>query len=208
MMVTTGTKAALNSGGMELAWREWKRRPVPDQTWNNWKLHWSVAFTESRDIHRMTSPAGAFANQAVANAEQAEMMARSPDNLANAAIQKNDTVEKLVSANERLAKALADANAAIARLRLPGIAATTTGTVPPPHYQWHYSCMGPAGLLLDARLEGKTRALQWHMLPAQRRPRRNGHPHLHQKWQQPQHEVDRSQTLTVRASGPFENRCS
>ncbi len=88
MMVTTGTKAALNSGGMELAWREWKRRPVPDQMWNNWKLHWSVAFTESRDIHRMTSPAGAFANQAVADAEQAEMMARSLDNLANAAMQK------------------------------------------------------------------------------------------------------------------------
>ena len=130
-MVTTGTKAALNCGGMELAWREWKRRPVLDQTWNNWKLHWSVAFTESRDIHRMTSAAGAFANQAVADAEQAEMMVRSLDNLANAALQKNDTVEKLVSANERLAKALADANAAIARLRLPGTAATTPGTVLP-----------------------------------------------------------------------------
>ena len=131
MMVTTRTKAALNSGGMELAWREWKRCPVLDQTWNNWKLHWSVAFTESRDIHCMTSPAGTFANHAIADAEHAKMMARSLDNLANAALQKNDTVEKLVSANERLAKALADANAAIARLRLPGTAATTPGSVPP-----------------------------------------------------------------------------
>ena len=42
------------------------------------------------------------------------MMARSLDNLANAAIQKNDTIEKLVVTNECLAKALADANAAIA----------------------------------------------------------------------------------------------
>jgi wyosine [tRNA(Phe)-imidazoG37] synthetase (radical SAM superfamily) len=41
------------------------------------------------------------------------MMARSLDNLANAAIQKNDTIEKLVVTNECLAKALADANAAL-----------------------------------------------------------------------------------------------
>ena len=61
-MVTTGMKAALNCGGMELAWREWKRRPVIDQTWNNWKQHWTAAFTESRDIHRMTTPEGVFAN--------------------------------------------------------------------------------------------------------------------------------------------------
>ena len=130
-MVTTGTKAALNCGGMELAWREWKRRPTLDQAWNIWKLYWSIAFTKLHDIHCMTSTEGAFANQIVAEAEQAEMMARSLDNLANAVIQKNDTVEKLVSANECLAKALADANAAIARLCLPGATAPTPGTATP-----------------------------------------------------------------------------
>jgi hypothetical protein len=113
-MVTTGTKAALNCGGMELAWQEWKRRPLFNQTWNNWKQHWTAAFTKSRDIHPMTSNDGAFANQAAAEAKQAAMMARSLDNLANAALQKNDTVEHLVRANKRLAKALVDANAAIA----------------------------------------------------------------------------------------------
>ncbi len=41
-------------------------------------------------------------------------MAKSLDNLANATIQKNDTVEKLVTANKKLAKALANANATIA----------------------------------------------------------------------------------------------
>jgi hypothetical protein len=56
----------------------------------------------------------AFANQAATDAEQAAMMAKSLDYLANAAIQKNDTVEKLVTVNEKLAKALANANAAIA----------------------------------------------------------------------------------------------
>ena len=47
------------------------------------------------------------------------MMAKSLDNLANAAIQKNETVEKFVTANMKLAKAHADANTAIAPLCLP-----------------------------------------------------------------------------------------
>jgi hypothetical protein len=61
----------------------------------------------------------AFANQAATNAKQTAMMAKSHDNLANAAIQENDTVEKLVTAKEKLRKALADANAAITQLCLP-----------------------------------------------------------------------------------------
>ncbi len=149
-MVTTGTKAALNCGGMELAWREGKRRLIIDQTWNNREEHWTAAFTESHDIHRMSSNEGAFAKQVVAEAEQAAKMARSLDNLTNAALQKNDTVEKLVSANERLAKALADANAPIAR-RLPGPTAphmgpasnarpaTTPPTWDPQGYCWKHS---------------------------------------------------------------------
>jgi hypothetical protein len=135
-MVTTGTKVALNCGGMELVWREWKCRPVVDQTWNNWKQHWTAAFTKSRNIHCMMTPEGAFANQVATNAEQAAMMARSLDNLANVAIQKNDTVEKLVVVNKRLAKALADANAAIVCLRLPGHSASQLGgssNACPPH---------------------------------------------------------------------------
>jgi hypothetical protein len=56
----------------------------------------------------------AFANQATTKAWQAAMMAKSLDNLANATIQKNNTVEKLVTANKKLAKALASASAPIA----------------------------------------------------------------------------------------------
>jgi hypothetical protein len=118
-MVTTGTKAALNCGGMELAWCKWKHCPLVDHMWNNWKLNWTAAFAETRDINRMIANNNAFTNQAATNAEQAAMMAKSLDNLANAAIQKNDTVEKLVTANAKLAKALANANAIIARLHLP-----------------------------------------------------------------------------------------
>jgi hypothetical protein len=69
---------------------------------------------ETPDITRMIATNSAFANQAATDAEQATKMATSLDNLANSTIQKNDTVEKLVTANEKLAKALANANAAIA----------------------------------------------------------------------------------------------
>jgi hypothetical protein len=118
-MVTTGTKATLNCSGMELAWRKWKHRLLIDHTWDNWKLHWTAVFAETRNINRMIANDSAFANQAATNTEQAAMMAKSLDNLANAAIQKNDTMEKLVTANAKLAKALTDANAAITQLHLP-----------------------------------------------------------------------------------------
>jgi hypothetical protein len=35
MMVTTGTKHALNCGNMTLAWQEWKHCPLLNHTWNN-----------------------------------------------------------------------------------------------------------------------------------------------------------------------------
>jgi hypothetical protein len=66
----------------------------------------------------MTTGNRAFANQAITNNKQATRMVTSLDNLANAAIQKNNTVNKLVAANKCLVKALANAYTAIARLCL------------------------------------------------------------------------------------------
>ncbi len=105
-IVTTGTKAALNCGGMKLAWCKWKRCPLIDHTWNNWKLHWTAAFAETHDMNRMIANKSAFANQAATEAKQAAMMPKSLDNLTNAAIQKNDTVEKLATANKNLQRPL------------------------------------------------------------------------------------------------------
>jgi hypothetical protein len=110
---------------MELAWQKWKRRPIVDQTWNHWKTHWTAAFTELRGINRMTAGDRTFAHQAATGNQEAQMVV-SLDNLANAAIQKNYTVDKLIAAKERLAKALAYANSALVRLRLPNTATTTT----------------------------------------------------------------------------------
>jgi hypothetical protein len=102
------------------------------------------------------------------------MMAKSLDNLANAAIQKKDTVEKLVTANKKLAKALANANAAIAQLCLPNPpnplstpSMGTTNNCHPSHWSFkngnnkqsspiplvsRQARLGPYWLLLDAWL--------------------------------------------------------
>ena len=108
LMVITGSKQALSSGNLMLGWREWKRRPANDHTWANWKIHWTAAFTEMRDIFRMTTGKTTFgANQAV-EMEQVQQMATSLDNLANASIQKNATIDNLVATNAALSKAIQD----------------------------------------------------------------------------------------------------
>jgi hypothetical protein len=133
-MVLTRTKAGINCGGMKLTWRIWRHCPAINQTWNNWKMHLTVAFTKSRNINHMTAGDCTFSNKAITNDKQATRMVTSLDNLANAAIQKNNTINKLLTANKRLAKALVNANAAIACLHFltaptaPATPATPDGT--------------------------------------------------------------------------------
>jgi hypothetical protein len=57
-----------------------------------------------RDINRMTSGDLAFAKKAAAQEiVQAEKMTALLDNLANMSIQKNDTIDKLVTTNQQQA---------------------------------------------------------------------------------------------------------
>ena len=53
-MVTTGTKYAVEAGGMDDAWRVWMRLPNDEQTWVRWKKMWSGAFTKKRELVRLT----------------------------------------------------------------------------------------------------------------------------------------------------------
>jgi hypothetical protein len=119
MMMMTGIKHALNCGNMTLAWCEWKRRPLLDHTRNNWKDHWTAAFAEMRDINHTTSGDSAFlTNQAAAQEiVQTEKMVALLDNLANASIQKNDTIDKLIATNQQEAKIIANLMEAIAKLK-------------------------------------------------------------------------------------------
>ena len=54
LMVTTGTKHALQCSGLTQAWREWRRLPAAQHNWLNWKTHWTTAFNEQRDISCLT----------------------------------------------------------------------------------------------------------------------------------------------------------
>jgi hypothetical protein len=86
-MITTGTKHALALSNMTLAWSKWKRCPIIDHTWPNWKAHWTAAFAKMHSINCMTADETMFgANQAV-KLVQAQQMASSLYNLANATIQ-------------------------------------------------------------------------------------------------------------------------
>ncbi|KAL7482171.1 hypothetical protein ACHAW6_007859 [Cyclotella cf. meneghiniana] len=88
LMVTTGTKHAVNCGDFHEAWREWRQTPTADQTWANWMTHWMRALQENHDIQKIT---GVRANQLI----------NGLDDLANAAVQKNETIEKLISTNQQ-----------------------------------------------------------------------------------------------------------
>jgi hypothetical protein len=107
-MITTGTKHALACSNMILAWHKWKHCPIIDHTWPNWKAHWTAAFAKMRDINCMTAGKTTFGANQAANLKQAQQMASSLNNLANATIQKNTAIKNLVVTNATLTKAIAD----------------------------------------------------------------------------------------------------
>jgi hypothetical protein len=129
LMVTTGSKHALSSGNMTLNWREWKRRPAIEHTWANWKLHWTASFTEMRDISRMTTGDTTFGANQAAEIEQAQQMATSLDNLANASIEKNTTIDNLVATNAALTRSIQDIQRMLATMMTAP--PTTPGTWTP-----------------------------------------------------------------------------
>eukprot|EP00804_Cyclotella_cryptica_P012561 CCRYP_014711-RA/>CCRYP_014711-RA protein AED:0.61 eAED:0.33 QI:0/-1/0/1/-1/1/1/0/407 len=100
LMVTTGTKHAVNCGDFHQAWREWRRTPPANQTWANWKTHWTRALQENCDIQRITGGGAGFAGNAMED-DIANQLVTILDNLAKAAVQKNETVEKLITMNHQ-----------------------------------------------------------------------------------------------------------
>jgi hypothetical protein len=113
-MIITGTKHALACSNMMLAWHEWKCCLPIDHTWPNWKAHWTTAFAKMRNINRMTASETTFGANQATKLDQAQQMASSPNNLANATIQKNTTMKNLVATNATLTKAIIDIQLSIA----------------------------------------------------------------------------------------------
>eukprot|EP00804_Cyclotella_cryptica_P010116 CCRYP_019274-RA/>CCRYP_019274-RA protein AED:0.67 eAED:0.36 QI:0/0/0/0.66/1/1/3/0/387 len=84
------------------------RNGIASLTWLAWKTHWTRAFEEQKTIQRLTG------NEFSANStiqgtddELASQMVTSLDNLAFAAVQKNETVEKLIEMNAQKDKTIA-----------------------------------------------------------------------------------------------------
>ncbi|KAL7478261.1 hypothetical protein ACHAW6_004033, partial [Cyclotella cf. meneghiniana] len=106
-MVTTGTKHALQCGAFTESWKEWNRTPRANRSWLAWKNHWTRAFEEQRTIQRLTG--GEFAAHSATQGQDdalATQMVTSLDNLAMAAVQKNETIEKLIQINEMKEKTI------------------------------------------------------------------------------------------------------
>jgi len=118
LMVTPGSKhtISISSGNMTLNWREWKRRPAIEHTWAIWKFHWTAAFAKMRDISRMTIGDSTFGANQASEIEQAQQMAMSLDNLANASIQKNTTINNLVVTNATLSRDIQDIRRTLATM--------------------------------------------------------------------------------------------
>jgi hypothetical protein len=83
-----------------------------------------------RDINRMTAGESTFGATAVEEDEHACKITSSLDNLANALIQKNSTIDNLVATNAQLAQAIEQMQAAMTLM-------FSTGQAPPgPTQAW------------------------------------------------------------------------
>ncbi|KAL7531195.1 hypothetical protein ACHAXR_003897, partial [Thalassiosira sp. AJA248-18] len=131
-MVTTGTKHAVAAGGMDDAWKTWVRMAVPLRTWPAWKTHWTAAFQEKRELVKLTGIAfNDMANSSIQQSEMGDKMVTALDNLANAAVDRNYSVETLVKANNTLSTTIQSQQDEIKRL-LAIVSAMSTGKPAPP----------------------------------------------------------------------------
>ena len=112
-MVTTGTKHAVATGGMDQAWKEWMRTLAANRTWPNWKTHWTAAFQDKHELVKLTGIAFSKMTNSAQEAELGDRMVSALDNLSNAAVQNasNKTLtESIKSQQEEIKKLLAIIN--------------------------------------------------------------------------------------------------
>eukprot|EP00804_Cyclotella_cryptica_P006017 CCRYP_000256-RA/>CCRYP_000256-RA protein AED:0.40 eAED:0.40 QI:0/0/0/1/0/0/3/0/362 len=103
-MVTTAQSTPSNAVASPMP----GRNGIAYLTWLAWKTHWTRAFEEQKTIQRLTG--GEFSANSTIQAtddELASQMVTSLDNLAFAAVQKNETVEKLIEMNAQKDKTIA-----------------------------------------------------------------------------------------------------
>ncbi len=115
-MVTTGSKHALACGNMTMVWHKWNRCAITNHTRSNWKTHWTSAFGKMHNINCMIAGKAAFGANAAEEEHQARQITALLNNLANASIQKNATIDNLIAPNAKLMQALQEMQAAMVRM--------------------------------------------------------------------------------------------
>jgi hypothetical protein len=84
------------------------------------------------NINRMTAGKTMFGANQATKLVQAQQMASSFNNLANATIKKNTTIENLITTNATLTKAIDDIQLSIAQMCAAGVPTTLAPTAPTP----------------------------------------------------------------------------
>ena len=142
-----------------LNWREWKHRPAIEHTWAIWKLHWMAVFAEMCDISHMRTGNSTFGADQAAEIKQVQQMATSLDNLANASIQKNATIDNLVATNAALSQDIQDIQRTLATMMTTRPPAPFVPALAPPD-QDQKTSLGQDRVLLVPRLQGEDWAYQ------------------------------------------------
>jgi hypothetical protein len=98
------------SGKFNSACRRWDEKIEADKTWNNFKIHFSAAYRQHRQMQGDTVGAQIYANAAVAQPEDdlEEQALGAFANLATATAVDRGVVAQLTEANSRLAKKMED----------------------------------------------------------------------------------------------------
>ena len=81
------------------AYHEWKNAHYGDKTWSHFKEHFNKAFNELKELNKISAGGIGFEAKAMGFLPAAiEEISFALDNLANATVQKTDTINKLEAA--------------------------------------------------------------------------------------------------------------
>ena len=115
--INTAYTLVFNTGMFSDACREWRRQPILEQTWDNFKTHFALAHEDNRLLQQHTTQGGGYhqANNAMDSfvTETAEAFA----NLATAAASDREVLKTLTTTNNELLKKLTAKDNEIDKLR-------------------------------------------------------------------------------------------
>ncbi len=157
---------------------------------------------QNAGLNCMTAGDTAFGANQAAKLKQAQQMASSLNNLANATIQKNTTIKNLVATNAMLTKAVADIQLSITQMCATSVSTSPTPMAPAPMTEArvcpsHWSNTKPGWVLLDTRLQGQSWPHQHHTHVAQDQPSAWCNPGEHHGWQNQQCRIPSTATSST-----------